>query len=52
MPDSSVMSSFAILPGVDATSVPVHADSSTADAGADGPFVVVGVIAGDVFDAA
>src|SRR5262245_51235860 len=50
MPDSSVISSFAILPGVDATSVPVHAALSTADTGAAGLLVVV-VVAGVAFDA-
>ena len=48
MPDSSLIWSFAILPGVDRTSVPLHAALSTADAGAAGFFVVV-VVAGDVF---
>src|SRR3954467_12187716 len=51
MPDSSVISSFAILPGVDATSVPLHAALSTADARAGGLFVV-GVGAADVFGVA
>src|SRR6187397_2919468 len=51
MPDSSMIWSFAILPGVDATSVPLHAALSTADAGAGGLFVVE-VVAGAVFGAA
>jgi hypothetical protein len=59
MPDSSMIWSFAILPGVDATSVLLHVALSTADAGAGGLFVVdvvagfvVDVLAGDDFGAA
>src|SRR5215471_11867687 len=53
MPDSSVISSFAIVPDVEVTSVPLHAASSTGDADAAGLFVVAaGVAAGAAFDAA
>src|SRR5262249_13831259 len=50
MPDSSVIASSATLPGVDATSVPLHAAVSTADA-CGGGFVGVGARSAGLLDA-